>query len=221
MDKIIIFFTCFAIPIGGFVHLNKTGHRKWLPFVIGVMTFVVSQVLIRIPLLQIMTMLPQLQAYFSANALLYILLLSLSAGLFEEGARYIGLSFLRDHRSLNDAILLGLGHGGVEAILLVGIPALSQGLSVYNASLAGMERVFAILAHICFSIIIAYGIQHHNGLIYTGIAILAHTLFNLIPTVLFSMLTIPSIIGEIIIGLLTLLIVSITYYAIIKKGRYY
>jgi uncharacterized membrane protein YhfC len=50
-----------------------------------------------------------------------IIFLGLSAGIFEEGARYLVLKFwLKDARSWRKSVLFGAGHGGVEAIILGG-----------------------------------------------------------------------------------------------------
>ncbi len=47
------------------------------------------------------------------------LLLGLSAGVFEESARFLAYRFwLKDVRSWREAVLFGAGHGGIEAILL-------------------------------------------------------------------------------------------------------
>ncbi len=52
------------------------------------------------------------------------MLLGLSAGVFEEGARYLVYRFwLKDARTWNEALMFGAGHGGIEAIVLGGIAA--------------------------------------------------------------------------------------------------
>lgn len=53
------------------------------------------------------------------RASLLALLYGLSAGVFEEGARYLAYRFwLRRERSWREGIVFGLGHGGVESVLL-------------------------------------------------------------------------------------------------------
>ncbi|MFO7941661.1 MAG: YhfC family glutamic-type intramembrane protease, partial [Bacillota bacterium] len=88
---------------------------------VGALTFVFSQLVLRVPLLDILS---TQSAYESlrANSFLYILFLSLTAGIFEEGGRYLAFRhFLRGRWSWRDGIAFGIGHGGIEAFLLVGL----------------------------------------------------------------------------------------------------
>jgi uncharacterized membrane protein YhfC len=56
--------------------------------------------------------------------------LGLSAGLFEEGARYLVLRFwIKEARSWRNAVLFGAGHGGAEAIIF-GVLALVSSISM-------------------------------------------------------------------------------------------
>jgi uncharacterized membrane protein YhfC len=84
-------------------------------------TFVVSQIG-HIPfnglILQRWQLVPTDTAVFT-NLLIYALFLGLSAGIFEEGARYLTYRFwAKDARSWGKGLMLGAGHGGIEAILL-------------------------------------------------------------------------------------------------------
>jgi uncharacterized membrane protein YhfC len=70
-----------------------------------------------------------------AHLLILAVLLGFSAGVFEEGARYLVYRFwLGKERSWREGILFGLGHGGVESVLLglVVLYALGQA-AVYQA----------------------------------------------------------------------------------------
>ena len=59
------------------------------------------------------------------------LLLGLSAGVFEEGARFLVYRFwIRRARSYREGVIFGLGHGGAEAIL-VGVLAILQHAQAY------------------------------------------------------------------------------------------
>ncbi len=89
--------------------------------VVGVAGMTLSQFVIRIPLLQRAAP----SAWFKAlasNTLAYALFLGLTAGIFEEVARYVGFRFfLKNRLEWKNGIAYGLGHGGIEAILLVGV----------------------------------------------------------------------------------------------------
>ncbi len=111
-----------ALPIGLAIYLTsrwKLGGRIWW---IGAATFLLSQVA-HIPfnwsigkLLNLTGMVawdPKFQLIFNAA------FLGLSAGIFEEGARYLVLRWwAKEARSWRKGVLFGAGHGGAEAIIL-------------------------------------------------------------------------------------------------------
>jgi uncharacterized membrane protein YhfC len=91
-------------------------------FIAGALTFIASQVL-HIPLVFGLTamfnngILPSPPE--SWTLIFNAILLGLLAGIFEETARYILFRYImKDSREWKDSITIGLGHGGVEAILL-------------------------------------------------------------------------------------------------------
>ena len=111
-----------AMPVGLAIFLTrrwKLGGRIWW---IGTATFILSQIG-HIPFNQVVSKVlnqtgmvawsPTAQLIFNA------LFLGLSAGVFEEGARYLILRYwLKDARSWRKGVLFGAGHGGAEAIIL-------------------------------------------------------------------------------------------------------
>ena len=58
------------------------------------------------------------------NVVLYVIYGSAAAGVFEETARFLSFRFfLKKNRSAENAVSYGLGHGGCEMILLLGLQA--------------------------------------------------------------------------------------------------
>ena len=114
-----------AIPILLGIYLTarfRFGGKIWG---IGACIFIISQVFhIPFNLLILNPALPRLQQATQGNQGLLIIagLLGLSAGIFEETARY-GMYrwWLKDSRTWRSAILAGAGHGGVEAIIFGGL----------------------------------------------------------------------------------------------------
>lgn len=109
----------FAIGLG--IFLTRKYQLKWRLYWIGAVTFVVSQVF-HIPFNLALTQLfnrgwlpvppPSWRTLFNS------IILGLSAGFFEEFARYATYRWwARDARSWKESLLLGAGHGGFEAIL--------------------------------------------------------------------------------------------------------
>lgn len=102
---------CFAVP--------------WWLFVIGMSTFVGSQVY-HIPLNNGLSRLGLIGELGSdaPNLLRTAIVLGLSAGLSETIGRAIGFWLIRHKRPLiqkADSLLVGLGHGGIEAMIIGGV----------------------------------------------------------------------------------------------------
>jgi len=96
----------------------------WILFAIGTLTFIGSQI-VHIPLNNLLMkwhLLPKTGVTDSSISLFQTaLILGLTAGVCEETARLIGYRLLKQYRSLEDGIMLGLGHGGVEAMIFGGV----------------------------------------------------------------------------------------------------
>lgn len=152
------------------------------------MTFVITQPILRIPMITFLShnsiAINQLQVQ---NPILYILLLALSAGIFEETGRYLVIRFvLKNYTSWYEGIILGLGHGEVEAFLLVGWPLLINLFSgtVMNASnieflIGAIERIFTICLHVGLSVLVMKTVKSSNY-VYFIMAILIHTFVDAI-----------------------------------------
>lgn len=115
---------CFAVPLGSWWWLARRwkgcGVLQSLCF--GALGFVIPQILLRLPLLSWLNKgnwLPELAAQ---QYLLYALCLSGSAALVETCGRYLALRGLqRTGLNFQRTLLAGLGHGGIEAMCLIGV----------------------------------------------------------------------------------------------------
>lgn len=87
----------------------------------GMVTFGVSQLLLRLPLVQVVQYLLRDTLQSSTTALwLWLAVAAVSAGLFEETARWYAFRKpLADAREWKEAVGLGVGHGGLESAFLV------------------------------------------------------------------------------------------------------
>lgn len=96
-------------------------HVSWRLFGIGAATFILSQ-LAHIPFNYVIinNWLAELTLVSErAELLVSAAFLGLSAGFFEEGARYLSYRFwAKDARSYGKGLMLGAGHGGMESLLL-------------------------------------------------------------------------------------------------------
>lgn len=110
-----------ALPLGLAIFLTRRWKLAWGLLGIGAVTFVLSQVG-HIPfnfLIQKLVERPLVYWSPAAQTAFWAIFGGLSAGVFEEGARYLVLRFwARQARSWRSGVLFGAGHGGAEAILL-------------------------------------------------------------------------------------------------------
>ena len=107
------FLGMILLPTLLWVYFTRRFTLSWKPVLAGGLTFIASQAL-HIPL--VLGMNPLLQ---NLPLLVNAIILGLLAGMFEETARYILFKLiLKNTRSWKEGILVGLGHGGTEAVLL-------------------------------------------------------------------------------------------------------
>lgn len=100
--------------VGLAVGVRRRVEGRWSTVAWGALAFVASQV-VRIPVLGVAgPFLPSPEAV--------IVLTVLTSGLAEEPARWLVLRFAaRRDRRWRHGVLFGIGHGGIEALLLVGL----------------------------------------------------------------------------------------------------
>lgn len=137
----IAFEIIFPLVVGFFIH-RRFG-VAWKFFLFGALVFFLSQMVTRIPIVQVAQsfLTPTLQ---SAEALVWIWLvvLSLSAGVFEEIGRYLGYKFLvKDNKTWRVGLMYGAGHGGLESMLLVGGLALLGLINVIAISVTDFSQM--------------------------------------------------------------------------------
>jgi uncharacterized membrane protein YhfC len=111
-----------AMPVGLAIYLTRRFGLGWRIWLIGAATFILSQIG-HIPFNQGLTLIfqrgilpaPPAEWRLPFNAVV----LGLSAGLWEELARYGAYRWwAKDARSWRKGVLMGAGHGGIEAIIL-------------------------------------------------------------------------------------------------------
>jgi uncharacterized membrane protein YhfC len=117
---------CFLVPIGLAVYFYKK-HKIYLPAIlVGALAFAVTQPLSRIPLLQLLSA-QDWYSQMAQNTILLALFLSLTAGLFEETGRFICFKYiLKNKLAWKNGLAYGIGHGGFEAIAIVGLSSINN-----------------------------------------------------------------------------------------------
>ena len=138
-----------AIPVIFFICWRKNHKQQtkisWL--IAGAIGFIVSARVLElgVHLVCIVTDNP-ISRFINGNTIAYVLYGIIMAGVFEECGRYIILKYImKKNRTPENAILYGIGHGGIE-ILAVLLPAIITYLAVAVLFSAGdMENALSTL----------------------------------------------------------------------------
>lgn len=133
---------------------------------LGAAGFFLTQMVIRVPLLSTLSMLPGFMAFAENYYLIYALLLAFTAGLFELAGRYAVAKILSKNLTYKQSIAAGLGHGGIEAIVLIGMTYISNLLYVAMINTGAINGVIAQTE--------AMGVDV-SGEVYTLVDTLLHT----------------------------------------------
>lgn len=193
-----------ALPIGLMLWLKRRG-GSWSAFLTGAGTFVLFALVLEALLHQLVLQSPAGEAIRS-NIWLYGLYGGLAAGIFEETGRFAAFKcVLRRQRGPVTALAYGAGHGGAEALLVLGASMVSNLVLVSlagNGSLtdpamaelaetvmttpttvflwAGFERGTAVLLHMANSVLVFTAASRPGQLRLFPLAIGTHTLTNFI-----------------------------------------
>jgi uncharacterized membrane protein YhfC len=194
----------FLFPVVLAIFLVRRYRRGWALVGVGALTFIASQV-VHLPLVLGWGRITQTMGSMPITSLriLNAVVLGLLAGLCEETARWIGYRLLKQRgNSWGSALTIGAGHGGIESILLAGLPVLStfvvmhlvrSGMPVagitpvmvadyfsmaWHLPLAGaLERLMAIALHITLSVMVWLAVSRRSPAWFWG-AVAWHALVD-------------------------------------------
>ena len=119
----ITLFVSLILPVLVLI-LFAAKHRKqgilsaWL---LGAAGFFVTQILIRLPILTALQNQSWFLSFAQNHLFAYAFSLAFTAGLFELAGRFAVAKLMRKRLTLRRSLAAGLGHGGIEALLLIGI----------------------------------------------------------------------------------------------------
>jgi uncharacterized membrane protein YhfC len=124
LNMVIAAAIAIGLPVALFLMWKKRYDLKLIPLLVGAGMFVAFALVLE-PLLHQVILKPSADgdiALMRDAPLLFVLYAALAAGIFEETARLIAFTFLkRRYEGIGTGLSYGIGHGGIEAILLAGL----------------------------------------------------------------------------------------------------
>ena len=131
-----------VIIISVFFWKNK-GAKLISAWILGAAGFVVTQLLIRVPILMVLQTQPWFVAFGENHLFLYAFTLAFTAGLFELAGRFVVAKLLSKNLNYKRSLAAGLGHGGIEAMILIGITYLNNILYIFMINGGTFDAVVA------------------------------------------------------------------------------
>jgi uncharacterized membrane protein YhfC len=106
-----------GMPVSLFIYFRKKYNAKILPFVFGVLGFVIFVLVLESSIHSIVFKSFSLRE----KPAIFIIYGIFMAGIFEETARFVSFNILkRKYEGIGTGLAYGAGHGGIESILLAG-----------------------------------------------------------------------------------------------------
>ncbi|MEG2037607.1 MAG: YhfC family glutamic-type intramembrane protease, partial [Ruthenibacterium sp.] len=129
-----------------FVWRKKTG-AKYTAALVGAVIFPVFALILEAAFHQLfLGQMGSVSQFLLSNPIAYILYGGLMAGIFEETGRLIGFGWLLRKQSGKECgVMYGIGHGGIETILLAGMSMVSNIVFCLNVNAQGAEAYLMAL----------------------------------------------------------------------------
>ncbi len=196
---LLAFIYSIALPVALLIWWRRRTGEKLRSFLVGAVCFILfAMVLEQIPHTIFLMGDNAVSGALNASPLAYTLYAALAAGLFEETGRLFGFKvLLKKRREKACAVAYGIGHGGIEMILILGVTYATYLLALCGVSfgsdavtesvvqaanaipagtvgIAMFERLAAMMAHIGLSMLVFLAARRKGKLWLYPLAILLH-----------------------------------------------
>jgi uncharacterized membrane protein YhfC len=125
-------------PICLFLYFRKKFDAKVIPMIFGVLGFVIFALVLESSIHRVVI----INFSLREKPAIYIIYGILMAGVFEETARFIAFNILkRKFSGIGTGFAYGVGHGGVESVLLAGITMLFAAVASIIINTGNVETI--------------------------------------------------------------------------------
>lgn len=118
----------WGVPTALAVYFYKKKHADVLPFFVGCASFFVFAMLLeQLTHMLVLRSMGSVSQMIQDNLVLYALYGGLAAGVFEETGRFLSMKYvMKKSLSYKNALMYGAGHGGMEAVLILGMTSFNN-----------------------------------------------------------------------------------------------
>ena len=129
---LITLFVTLLLPVILISVFSFRNKKQKLPsaWALGAAGFFVTQMVIRLPILTVLQSQPWFVSFSENNGFLYAFILAFTAGLFELIGRFVVAKLMSKNLNYNRGLAAGMGHGGIEAMILIGVTYLNNVLYI-------------------------------------------------------------------------------------------
>ena len=122
------FLACFVFPVVLCILFMKKTKPGIVPLLLGIVVFIVFVLVLEQGMhYAVLVLIPGTKSLLENNVWLYAIYGAFAAGIFEECGRWLAFSlFMKKKREWKHGITYGIGHGGIEAVLLVSLGVLNN-----------------------------------------------------------------------------------------------
>ena len=193
----------FAFPLLVAFWWGKKSEAKIYPFIVGAICFFVFAMMLEQILHSIVLIMDNpISRFMNDHTVAMIIYGALAAGIFEETGRLFGFKvLLKKYNEKSTAVAYGIGHGGMEVVLILGVTYLvyllvmmglplvpteqaqtirdmAGSISVSTMCFAMLERVFTMIVHVALSMLVFVAVKDQKKFWLYPLAILLHALLD-------------------------------------------
>ncbi len=145
---VITLFISLILPILILIIFGVKNKQQgiWSAWGLGALGFFVPQIIIRLPILNSIASSEGYKSFAKNHYVVYCFVLAFTAGLFELVGRYVVAKVIAKKFTFKRGIAAGLGHGGIEAMILIGMTYINNLIYAVMINTGGLDATIESLS---------------------------------------------------------------------------
>lgn len=121
--------------------VKNKGKGIWSAGLLGAAGFFVMQIVIRTPIINLLATRQGFVDFASDHFVSYCLIMAFTAALSEVIGRYAVAKLMRKNLTYQRGVAAGMGHGGIEAIVIIGLTYLNNLVYIYMINSGAFDSI--------------------------------------------------------------------------------